>query len=329
MPLNRDLFIGFDGGGTKTQCIIGDSNGTIIASAEGASTNLKSRPQEKVREMIHSLLEKILLLANAEPHQITGVFVSTAGGDRKEDQERWKQWILEYGLNPDQLEVANDAVGALTAGTKSKNGIVLIAGTGSIAYSVRETNVKPIRVGGWGYLLGDEGSGYDIGNQALRMIIRAYDGRDYEKEKLTQHILDQLGLVSPKQLITYIYENQYPRKLIASVAKHVISLAEQGEPNAKAIIQQAIEQLVELVLSILRIDKDSNSLVISGGLFHSTYFKAVFENTMRIKGLNLPIISPKYPPVVGSYISALLQKGKTITDEVERNIDNSWRQKNE
>lgn len=326
MPLNSELFIGFDGGGTKTICIIGDSRGTIFASATGSSTNIKSRPPKKVKEVIHSLLAEVLQSVHGNADQIKGIFVSTAGGDREEDRERWKQWILEYGLDPDCLTVVNDAVGALTAGTRTKTGMVLIAGTGSIAYSVKDGNARPARVGGWGYLLGDEGSGYDIGNQALKMILRSYDGRDDEKEMLTRYILEQVGLESPDQLVTFIYEDPYPRKLIADVAKHVILLAEHGESNAKQVIQHAIDHLVELVKSMVRNNSECNvlPLVIAGGLFSSPYFKEVFERSMRMNGCNQSIIAPQYPPIVGSYMCALLQNGEIITDQVEQNINDSW-----
>lgn len=326
MPLNSDLFIGFDGGGTKTMCIIGDAKGTILACATGASTNLKSRSSKDVKEVIHTLLAEVLQSAHANKEQVKGIFVSTAGGDREEDRERWKQWIFEYGLVPNELTIVNDAVGALTAGTKTNTGIVLIAGTGSIAYAVKEGNTRPIRSGGWGYLLGDEGSGYDIGNQALKMILRAYDGRGHDKGTLTTSILEQTGLENPEQLITYIYEDPYPRKLIANLAKHVVLLAEQGETNAKDIIQCAIEELVELVKSVIRHDQACKAfpLVIAGGLFSSHYFREEFERTMRINGWNQSIISPQYPPIIGSYMCAILQNGEIITDQVEQNINNSW-----
>jgi N-acetylglucosamine kinase-like BadF-type ATPase len=326
VPLSRDLFVGFDGGGSKTICIIGDSKGNIIASATGASTNLKSRPPEKVKEIIQELLIAILKFVHSQQDRIKGVFVSTAGGDREEDQLRWRKWILEFGLNPDQLIVTNDAVAALTAGTKEKNGIVLIAGTGSILYYVNEKYRKPVRIGGWGYLIGDEGSGYDIGNQALRKIIRSYDGRDQNRDVLTCYILKKLGLETPEQLITFIYEDPYPRKLIASVAKYVINLAEQDEPNAQLIIFQAVDQLTQFVVTAINDHEESKTypLVVSGGLFHSTYFKGVFDRILREKGCKQPIILPKYPPVVGSYMSALLQSGEIITSEIEQNINKSW-----
>lgn len=324
MPLNNEWYIAFDGGGTKTECLIGDSRGRILATAKGSSTNLKSRPPEKVKEEIYHLLDELFQLANIWKNQIKGVFVSTAGGDREEDRKRWEQWILAYGIKPNKLSIANDAVAALAAGSKAKNGIVLIAGTGSIAYSVNDGLEKPIRVGGWGYLLGDEGSGYDIGNKALRIILRSHDGRDDKHEKFSEYILEQIGLKNPEQLITFLYEDSYPRKLIASIARHVISLAEQREPTAKAVIQQAIDQLVELVVPLIRHDDIHSPLVVSGGLFLSPYFKQTFEKSMQLKGFTLPIISPQYPPVVGAYMSALIQGGEMITDKVENNINQSW-----
>ena len=133
MPLSRELFIGFDGGGTKTVCIVGDESGNIVSLASGASTNLKSRPEEEVREVIHHLLSQVL--HRTDVNCVKGVYVSTAGGDRDEDRNRWKNWIFEYGIKPEHLVVNNDAVGALAAGTKSLNGMVLIAGTGSNDHS--------------------------------------------------------------------------------------------------------------------------------------------------------------------------------------------------
>jgi N-acetylglucosamine kinase-like BadF-type ATPase len=324
--LNNELYIGFDGGGTKTVCVVGDSTGNILASAIGGSTNLKSRPPEKVKEVITDLIKQLKQSDDIRLNQVKGVFVSTAGGDREEDRIRWKQWLFDSGLKPDHLIVDNDAIGSLAAGTRTTSGIVLISGTGSIAYAVRAGLVKPIRVGGWGYLFGDEGSGFDIGSQALTMIMRAHDGRDTEKPLFTEYILGQFGLTCAEQLITFIYEDPYPRQLIASIARHVITLAEQGEQNSKIIIQNAVNSLVELVNSIIKNDAASKTspIVLSGGLFQSAYFKEIFVYTMKKNGINANLILPKYPPVVGAYICALLQTGEKITDEIEQNIDQSW-----
>lgn len=323
MLLNRNLFIGFDGGGTKTVCVIGDSEGNLLALATGASTNLKSRPQESVKEVIFELLAKVIESQEVNKSEIKGVFISTAGGDREEDQQRWKQWVRDFGIKTTQIVVKNDAVGALAAGTMAKEGVVLIAGTGSIAYSVENGNAQPARVGGWGYLFGDEGSGYDIGNQALRIIARSHDGRDEKKERLSEYILERCNLQRPEQLITFVYEDPYPRKLIASIAKHVLALAERGEPIAERIISEAIHDLIELIIPIIPENKVV-PIILSGGLFHSLYYRTKFEQTLRKTGLDLPIILPNYPPVVGSYICALLDNKKVITSDVEQNITDSW-----
>lgn len=224
--------------------------------------------------------------------------------------------------------VNNDAVGALAGGTFTTNGMVLIAGTGSIAYSMREDMPRPMRVGGWGYLFGDEGSGFAIGSNALKVIACKHDRGEGERDLLTDHILKKLELTSPEQLITCIYEDHYPRKIIASLAKHVIYLAEQGEAAATKIIQQALASLVGLVITILRSDEKSKQLplVISGGLFQSIYFKRQFEKNLRREGVTQQIIAPDFPPVVGSYICALLHVGLVITDEMKSDITDSWRE---
>jgi N-acetylglucosamine kinase-like BadF-type ATPase len=324
VPLNNDLYLGFDGGGTKTVCVLGDAQGRILASATGPSTNLKSRPPEQVKQTIIELLAQLPI----EPNSIKSVHVSTAGGDRPEDQSRWKKWILDYGLNMAQIVVENDAVGALAAGTCSKNGTVVIAGTGSIAYFIRDDLAKPIRVGGWGYLFGDEGSGYDIGSKALRKILRFHDGRETPNEGFTEYILASLGLTNPEQLITFIYENSYPRQVISSIAKHVLEVAEQGNPTAQGLIEDAAEALTQLVFSIYRSDAKSMEypLVVSGGLFASDFFKKQFEMAMEGRGFEQNIIVPEYPPVIGSYLCALLQDGKALTEEIKQNIHQSWRE---
>jgi N-acetylglucosamine kinase-like BadF-type ATPase len=325
VPLNNDLYLGFDGGGTKTVCVLGDGKGRILAAAAGPSTNLKSRPAEQVEQTIKDLLAQVL----PEDVPIKSVHVSTAGGDRPEDQSRWKNWLLDYGLNPAHIAVENDAVGALAAGTGSKTGTVLIAGTGSIAYSIRGDLAMPIRVGGWGYLFGDEGSGYEIGSKALQKIACFHDGREEEDKAFINHILAQLGLSSPAELITFIYENSYPRQVIALIAKFVLELAQRGNPTAKNLINDAANALTQLVFAIYRNDFKSAEypLVVSGGLFESDFFKKQFETMMTIAGFEQTIIVAQYPPVIGSYICALLQDSKELTEEIEQNIRTTWEKK--
>lgn len=319
MPLNKKYYIGIDGGGTKTEALLGDNKGNLLAFAVGGSTNLKSRSPENIRKCIHDIISTLLLESKLETTQIQGVFVSTAGGDREEDRSRWIQWIDEK-LKNIRIQVENDAVGALASGTFGKQGMVVIAGTGSIAYSFREERRKPIRVGGWGYLFGDEGSGYAIGEEALRLVAQAHDGRVKNITKLTGAILEQFSLNDPYQLITHIYENDYPRLKIASLAGKVIEVAEEGDKYAEKIIEQAINELSELVTTLYQKDEKSREfpLVLAGGLFKSVFFRNLFVK--KLEKITHTIIVPEFSPVVGSYICSLAEAGVQIDDTVKKNI---------
>ncbi|SFL37011.1 BadF/BadG/BcrA/BcrD ATPase family protein [Paenibacillus sp. 1_12] len=157
MPSSKEIrFIGIDGGGTKTACMIGDGLGNVLAVCYGASSSIKSNSREAVQEVLLSLIQQVLELSDSSVTQLKGVFLGLAGSDRPED----KVQILSLfeGKLPASvvITVHNDAITALSAGTWGEAGIVLISGTGSIAYGfVPEASVH-VRVGGWGYLLGDE-----------------------------------------------------------------------------------------------------------------------------------------------------------------------------
>ena len=157
-------------------------------------------------------------------------------GDRQLDKERWEQWIsFLFPASSCKITITNDAVAALTSGTFTQQGLVVIAGTGSIVYAVGK-NHQVSRVGGWGYLLGDEGSGYYIGQEALRLITRHYDAIGVNEDLFTATIMERLALKNPTEIITHVYEHPQPRVLIASVARVVLRLAEQNNDRAQKLL---------------------------------------------------------------------------------------------
>ncbi|KHE66961.1 BadF/BadG/BcrA/BcrD ATPase family protein, partial [Halobacillus sp. BBL2006] len=148
MQSSNSYFIGIDGGGTKTEAFLCDQHGRMMERTLTGSTNLKSRSEKEVYDSIKSMMARFTNSLHKD--NIKGIYVSTAGGDRIEDRTRWKKWIAE--VFPDFsgfIVVNNDAYGALASGTFSMEGNVLIAGTGSIAYSVI-FGESPQRIGGWG-----------------------------------------------------------------------------------------------------------------------------------------------------------------------------------
>ncbi len=311
-------YIGIDGGGTKTEALLCDREGTILAKSIAGSTNIKSRSEEEVRkevlQVITSLTYKLV------QREIVAIYVSTAGGDRVEDQERWGKWLLE--CLPDfsgSITVTNDAYGALASGTFSMEGTVLIAGTGSIAYSINP-NKAPVRVGGWGYLFGDNGSGYDIGRQALKVLGDMHDNVQKLDEEFVGNVLTYLTLKSVPEIITSIYEGDYPRLKIASLAKCVIKLGEHGNPTALCILDDACESLMKLVKVV---HNETSSIVLCGGLFQSAFFRKTFERKLNESFVKQKVAYPDLSPAVGACICALLTTG-LLTERMKKNLTSSY-----
>ena len=325
MPLNKDIILAIDGGGTKTDLAAGDINGNIGFLVSGPSTNLKSRPAAKVKDDLFRMLDSLFRNMAVSSNDIAGVSVAAAGGDRPEDQAKWKEWFHQYGIRPKTMTVMNDCLAPLAAATKKREGLVLIAGTGSIAYYFKK-NGETIRAGGWGYLLGDEGSGYDIGNRALRRVLKEHDGRRYDGGALSLPVLEHFGLEHPMELITHIYEASYPREAIAGLGRVVIELASTGNKDALEIMMEAIRELEMLLSAIHAKDEESknSSLVISGGLFQSAFFKQAFESSIKGTRAVQTIVHSDYSPVIGAYICALLELFGDIPDKVEKSMDVSW-----
>ncbi|WP_226655097.1 N-acetylglucosamine kinase [Guptibacillus hwajinpoensis] len=317
MPLNKKVYIGIDGGGTKTVGLICNQEGVILSKSVAGSTNVKSRPEEDVRAAIHHVISELML--GVKEGELSGVFVSTAGGDREEDQLRWRKWLTEVLPGyAGGLEVRNDAYGAMASGTFSMEGTVLIAGTGSIAYALDRSDSR--RAGGWGYLFGDEGSGYDIGQHGLRTVAMMHDGRANVDEAFCREVLSFLNLKSAPEMITAIYEDPYARMKIASVAEVVIALAEKQNQTALGLVQHAFLKLSELIDAI---EVRSGRLVVCGGLMQSPFFRKGFFEELRESGVS-NVFFPTLSPAVGACICALIVNGQSITEERKANLLSSY-----
>lgn len=326
MQLNKRYFIGIDGGGTKTQAVIGNSDGEILALVTGKGSNIKATPKEKVKIQIGLLLDALLVKSSIQKAEIKAVFVCAAGGDREEDSVCWNEWIQEYFQSYHcTIQVTNDAVAALVSGTFKLDGLVLIAGTGSIVYLVQEEGRKIRRAGGWGYLFGDEGSGYYIGTQALSHISKLYDLNE-ELDEFSEEVLKYLQLNNIVDIITKIYEQEQPRLIVSSIAKIVLKLAERGNDVACRIVFDAVAQLVHLLEIIYSREESAKSLpiVVCGGLFENEYFLNQFEQSLSLVLGDNELIKPFVSPVVGAFTLALLDMGIPITKKMHVDLLQTW-----
>ena len=157
--------IGIDAGGTKTLCLLADGEGRILSSARGAGANLQGAGELQVEKVLHETMEEAIGSRDIVP---AAICLGIAGVDREEDHTIVRGIMKRSGYKA-RVVVVNDALVALETGAPGAPGVVIISGTGSIAYG-RNARGEAARAGGWGYMLGDEGGGYWIGRAALRRI---------------------------------------------------------------------------------------------------------------------------------------------------------------
>ncbi|MDC3414051.1 hypothetical protein NC797_06415 [Aquibacillus sp. 3ASR75-11] len=321
----QNRFIGIDGGGTKTTCVIGDNFGTIHGSVQGLSSNIQTKPLDEVKELLLRLIHDVTTKTDTTPSLINTIYFSMAGCGRTSDQQRLFESLRPHIDHSIEIHVQVDVMGALAAGTWGEPGLVLIAGTGSIAYAYTSMG-KITRVGGWGYLLGDEGSGFDIGRQGLAAVFKQHDKRGNETV-LTELLLEKCNLSSPEELLSNVYSWKNRKEGIADTSKIVFKAAQSGDPVATCIIDNAILELVHLVETTLRVSETSNlPLVISGGLFSDQFFKGQFESKVRERIGEITIIHPSTSPSIGAFVLALKSAGIEMNKETKDAIVNSCSQ---
>jgi glucosamine kinase len=256
--------LGIDAGGTKTVCLLADAQGTVLSEARGAGANLQAAGELEVEKVLHHVMESAIGDRDIRPD---AVCLGIAGVDRPQDADAVRGIMRRIGFKSRTL-VVNDALVALVAGAGDAPGVVVIAGTGSIAYG-RNDRGQASRAGGWGHLLGDEGSGFWIGRHALAAVVRQADGRGPATE-LTTLILEHLHLSRPFELIHEVYHRALPRQHIAALAPLVQRARDEGDAVAAEILQRAAEELANAAASVigrLEMRGDAFPTFLAGGIF--------------------------------------------------------------
>jgi N-acetylglucosamine kinase-like BadF-type ATPase len=258
--------IGIDAGGTKTVCLLADAGGAVISEARGPGANLQAVGELEVEKVLHDVMERAI---GDRPVLPAAIGLGIAGVDREGDGAVIDAVMRRIGYKARVL-IANDALIALVAGVGDAPGVVLIAGTGSIAYGRNAAN-EAARAGGWGYVLGDEGSGYWIGRQALRAVVREADGRG-RPTALTPLVLAHFGAARPQELVHAIYSQVLKPSAIAAVARAVERAAEAGDAVALEILAVGARELAACAQSVvtrLGMRDEAFTFVLSGGVLEA------------------------------------------------------------
>jgi N-acetylglucosamine kinase-like BadF-type ATPase len=256
--------LGIDAGGTKTVCLLADDRGMILSEGRGPGANLHTAGELGLEKVLHEVMESAI---GDRALTLSAICIGMAGVDR-EDEMRTVRGIMRRLGQRARVLVVNDALIALVAGAQDAAGVVVIAGTGSIVYG-RNAAGEAARAGGWGHMIGDEGSGYWIGREALSAVMRAGDGRGPVTD-LSGEILVHFAVEDVSRLPRIVYDREAPRAAVTELGPLVQRVARAGDAVAARILERAAEELVLAagsVASRLEMRGDAFTFFLAGGAF--------------------------------------------------------------
>lgn len=286
-----ELLLGVDGGGSKTLALVAARDGQLLGRGEAGSSNYQSVGLPMAVAALEGATRSALEQAGLDPGAlITAACFGLAGAARPIDRVRFDEWLRDHGQVA-RWTIVNDAELVLAAGTPAGWGVVLIAGTGSICYA-QTADGRTARAGGWGYLMGDEGSGYALGVQALHLATQTADGRA-SASTILRAILDHWQLEEPAALISHVYHPARTRAEIADISRLVAVLAEQGDPFADELMAQAARELARLIDTVVHaLDLREPPIAFGGGFIGA---HAIVQR-MTLARTTVAVGNPTYVP---------------------------------
>ncbi len=303
--------LGIDAGGTKTVCQLADAEGTVLSEARGTGANLQAVGELEVEKVLHHVMDEAIGDRPIVPEVIC---LGIAGVDRPGDAAVVRAIMKRIGYKARVL-VVNDALVALEAGAPGEPGVVIISGTGSISYG-RNARGEAARSGGWGYVLGDEGSGYWIGRAALRAVLRESDRRG-PRTALTPLLLQHFGVTQAQGLIHEVYHTNLKPTEIGVLARSVATAFAQGDSAAIGILRAAADELESAALSVARrleLVGGPFVFILAGGIFRAVGW--LQQELARRLPLSAPGASVRLldrEPATGAVMLALQEASGGVT----------------
>ncbi|BAZ67515.1 MAG: ATPase [Pelatocladus maniniholoensis HA4357-MV3] len=307
--------LGIDGGGSKTICVLMNDQKEVIYRGEAGASNYQVIGVEAAITSIQTAI--ITALNKIENVTVEAICLGLAGVGRPVDIKIIKSIVdylqnsgcipIVWSLKSSNIIIANDALIALVGGIGDDVGIVVAAGTGSIVLGQNQQgNIK--RVGGWGYLLGDEGSAYKIAVAGMQAALKSYDGREMQT-RIVEDLKQYLSLANIEDLIEVIYRRGWGVKEIAALAPIIDHAATAGDEIANQIIDGAVQELVKATSTVINAIFNSGDvleIVTTGSVWqgeckmHERFSASVVKKFPATK-----VILPRYEPAYGAGLLAL------------------------
>ena len=271
-------YLGVDGGGSTTRAVLVDARGEAVATARAGSLNYRGAGMETTRKNLRSIINQI-----GKP--VHAAFIGNAALAGPAPAEELRA-LCEGILEPAYLAMDSDVFIALEAMDTPGPCAVAIAGTGSMAAGRAGASEPVLTAGGWGWLLGDEGSGFHIAWEGIRAALRAYEGSG-PATALTGELCAHYGVNAPEDLLDIFYDPPKEPREIASFARIV---TDSGDPVAREIVARCAGDFAETVRALLRQLPGGTKLGLWGGMFqHSGAYRAAFCAALEKKADLLPM----------------------------------------
>jgi len=317
-------FLGFDGGGTHLRGCLIDANGNVHAVASYPPASFP-KLKEKIGEPVSALANELQKRAGLSGAPIFAAGFCSTGVGRPVDREIVARSLSEKKI-AQKIIAESDALAALTGAFGGGAGIIVIAGTGVICFG-RAPSGEIIRVGGWGYLLGDEGSGFSVAQAALIAALKDWDGRG-APTVLREIFEKHFNVASIELIISQIYGSDFDRGKFAELAPLVFAAADQGDAVAQEIIKNSGRAHGHLIRAALQRGSWPTPvpLALIGNLFRrrEVLLPGLWE---ILSEKNFALLAPRFEPVVGAALLAMTASDRLLSENFLKNLERSWQAK--
>lgn len=289
-----ELFLGVDGGGTKTEAVAIDSQGKVLTRYSGSSTNPYVVTFDGAMQELSIVLDHVLdpLSLSLPEAEIKGICLGMSGVSTSEEKDNVISFLRSYQQKHHfsfPITITTEAEISLMASLEREYGILVISGTGSNTYGITKKGER-YRVGGWGHILGDEGSGYQIGLLTLKTVIKSLEGM-LPDTLMTQRITDAYNFGHISELKSYVYQSSIGRNDIAAFARYCVEAAKDGDHLAQGILNNQAVELADTTTALIGRDPEleESEVVCTGSIFkHSDIFREAFRKALlsRFPGLS-------------------------------------------
>lgn len=313
-PCSSRLLCGIDGGGTSTRVVVCATDGRVLHSFQTGTINHYGAGIPLVRENFETIAAELIARCDCLPGTI---FTGNSALDGLADYALVQE-LTGGAFHPAKVVFHSDVYIALLSFTMGKPGAVLISGTGSMACGIDENGVYRT-AGGWGQVLGDEGSGYHLALEGIKAALQAHDGLS-EPTLLVDRVMKFFDLEKMSDLIDKIYNPPVEKSFIAAFAPEVDKAADEGDSASLGLLEKEADWLCKLALAITGLCKTRNL----------GYYGSVLNKNERIRSMLIAMLSehdirlqlPRFKPEIGAVIGAFHESGHRISDSVINNLSN-------